>query len=280
MLEVKDLHAGYDKTEIVHGVSFDVEQGQFVCIIGANGCGKTTVLKNLLGLIRPFSGQVIIDGRDTREMNERELARCFAYIPQTHRPPFPYSVADVVVLGRTPYLGSIVSNVSDRDKIIAYRAMCQLGIEGLADKEYTALSGGQQQLVLIARALTQQPKVLVMDEPTASLDFGNQQLVLSRMYELSRLGMTVLMVTHDPDHALYCSDRVIVMEEGVIIADGTPADTITGETLERIYDSKVCVTDVEVSPGRFVRACIPLMMGKDVAHAEGDCKGGGTADGR
>lgn len=200
LLEVRDVHGGYHKTEIVHGVSFTVEHGEFVCIIGANGCGKTTTLKTVLGLMKPTAGEVLIDGKSTHDMDEPELARHFAYIPQAHTPPFPFNVADVVLMGRTPYVNRL--------------AMKQMSIEHLADRPYTALSGGQQQLVLIARALTQEPDLLVMDEPTASLDFGNQQLVLSRMKSLSQAGMGVVMVTHDPDHALFCADKVIVMEKG------------------------------------------------------------------
>ena len=263
MLEVRDLHAGYGDKEIVHGVSFEIERGQFVCVIGANGCGKSTLLRNLLGLIQPFSGTVSIDGKDTRDMDERERARHFAYIPQAHTPPFPFKVSDVVILGRTPYLNGIATSTSERDHLIAYRALEQLSITHLADSVYTELSGGQQQLVLIARALAQQPDLLVMDEPTASLDFGNQQLVLSCVYDLSRLGMSVLMVTHDPDHALFCSDRVIMMEEGRIIGDGTPAQIITTENLRRIYNTESYVTDVPVAGGEMVRVCVPVIRTGD-----------------
>lgn len=268
MLEVRDLHAGYGDKEIVHGVSFTIERGQFVCVIGANGCGKSTLLRNLLGLIQPFSGTVSIDGKDTREMDERERARHFAYIPQAHTPPFPFKVSDVVILGRTPYLNGIATSTSERDHLIAYRALEQLSITHLADTVYTELSGGQQQLVLIARALAQQPDLLVMDEPTASLDFGNQQLVLSCVYDLSRLGMSVLMVTHDPDHALFCSDRVLMMEEGCIIGDGTPAEIITTENLRRIYNTESYVTDVPVAGGEVVRVCVPVIRTGDRAAVQ------------
>lgn len=268
MLEVRDLHAGYGDKEIVHGVNFTIERGQFVCVIGANGCGKSTLLRNLLGLIQPFSGTVAIDGKDTREMDERERARHFAYIPQAHTPPFPFKVSDVVILGRTPYLNGIATSTSERDHLIAYRALEQLSITHLADAVYTELSGGQQQLVLIARALAQQPDLLVMDEPTASLDFGNQQLVLSCVYDLSRLGMSVLMVTHDPDHALFCSDRVLMMEEGCIIGDGTPAEIITTENLRRIYNTESYVTDVPVAGGEVVRVCVPVIRTGDRAAVQ------------
>ena len=259
MLEVRDLRAGYGDKEVVHGVSFDIPRGQFVCVIGANGCGKSTLLKNLLGLAKPFGGSVHIEGENIDEMDEKQRARHFAYIPQAHTPPFPFKVSDVVILGRTPYLTGIATSVGERDQVIAYRAMQQLSIEHLADKVYTELSGGQQQLVLIARALAQQPDLLVMDEPTASLDFGNQQLVLSCVHELSRMGMSVLMVTHDPDHALFCSDRVIMMEAGQVIGDGLPEDIITTDNLRRIYGTESYVTDVTVASGETVRVCVPVI---------------------
>lgn len=258
LLEVRDLHAGYGKKEIVHGASFEVERGEFVCVIGANGCGKTTVLKNLLGLIKPFSGQVLVEGKDTSRMTEREMARHFAYIPQAHTPPFPFTVADVVIMGRTPYVGRM-SVIKPEDRAVAWDALKRMSIENLADRAYTDLSGGQQQLVLIARALTQEPDILVMDEPTASLDFGNQQRVLTQMRQLSRGDMGVLMVTHDPDHALFVADKVIVMEGGVVSRVGTPQEVITAEVLNGVYGTRVSVMDVEVEPGRRERVCIPLM---------------------
>lgn len=257
MLEVRDLHCGYGKTEIVHGVSFDVRDGEFCCIIGANGCGKTTLLKNLLGLIKPFSGTVHMDGEDVLAMGEKQMARLFAYIPQAHTPPFPFAVRDVVLMGRTPYLNQLAV-ISPEDRMIAYQALKTLGIEDLAEEIYTELSGGQRQLVLIARALTQQPKLLIMDEPTASLDFGNQQLVLSRMKALASEGMAVIMVTHDPAHALYCASQVVVMDAGEIIHEGTPADSITTEILQRIYHTGVQVMDVTLEDGSRQRVCLPF----------------------
>ena len=246
MLEVKDLRAGYGEKEIVHGVSFDIPRGQFVCIIGANGCGKSTVLKNLLGLIKPFGGAVSIDGKNLSEMDERERARHFAYIPQAHTPPFPFKVSDVVILGRTPYLTGIATNVSKKDQVIAYQAMQQLSIEHLAHETYTRLSGGQQQLVLIARALAQEPDVLIMDEPTASLDFGNQQVVLSQMRNLVDGGTSVLMVTHDPNHAFYCADTVVVMDGGAVQAIGSPEQAITTQMLRDVYRANAVVQRVFV----------------------------------
>lgn len=264
LLEVDDLRCGYGKKhpiEIVHGVSFGVSAGEFVCIIGANGCGKTTTLKAIMGLLPALSGRVLVEGHDIAHMSERERARRFAYIPQAHTPPFPFSVADVVLMGRTPYVNRL-SHTTERDLSVAREAMELLGITHLAHEAYTNLSGGQQQLVLIARALTQESKILIMDEPTAALDFGNQQLVLSRMHALSRMGKSVIMVTHDPDHALFCADRVIVMEQGRVLKNGTPDDCITTEILRSIYETDAKVMDVEVEPGRIERVCIPLTRRK------------------
>lgn len=257
LLVVRDLHCGYGSKEIVHGVSFEVSRGDFVCVIGANGCGKTTMLKSILGLARPFSGEVSLCGCDALKLTDRERARMFAYIPQAHTPPFPFLAGDVVLMGRTPYVGRM-SRTTPEDRLVAWRAMRLLGIEDLARRVYTQLSGGQQQLVLIARALTQQPDLVVMDEPTASLDFGNQQVVLSRMKGLARTGVSVLMVTHDPYHAFYCADRVLVMRDGMLSAEGAPRDVMTRERLEEIYHTPVDVVDVRLSTGASTTVCVPL----------------------
>ena len=259
LLQVDDLHCGYGKKEIVHGVSFSVDQGEFACIIGANGCGKSTLLKNLLHLDVPFSGSVKVNGQTVAKMDDKERARTFAYLPQAHTPPFPFSVGDVVLMGRTPHLDPL-SHISDEDRAVAWEAMELLGIEGLADSAYTELSGGQRQLVLIARCLAQQPDLIIMDEPTASLDFGNQQVVLSRMRELSHTHMSVLMVTHDPHHAFLCADKVVVMDAGRVLEIGEPTSVMRKDLLEDIYDTQVDVIDVELSNGGTSCVCVPLLQ--------------------
>ena len=257
MLEVRNLKCGYDATEIVHGIDFDVDAGEFVCVLGPNGCGKSTTLKTVLGLLSPFAGTIEMNGASTVHMSEAERARHFAYIPQAHTPPFPFTVADVVILGRTPFINKLAT-VSDDDMLVAYGCLEQMGIVDLGDRPYTQLSGGQQQLVLIARALAQEPDLLVMDEPTASLDFGNQQLVLQQMRRLAGAGTSVLMVTHDPNHALFCAHRVIVMEAGRIIAEGAPAEVIDTASLQRIYHSDVKVVDIDLD-GTPTSVCVPVL---------------------
>lgn len=257
MLEVENLKAGYSGREIVHGISFAVQDGEFACILGANGCGKSTTLKTILGLLPALGGSVLMDGCETGGMGERARARLMGYIPQNHTPPFPFTVRDVVLMGRTPYLG-FGRVMGKEDERVAGECMERLSIEGLADVPYTELSGGQQQLVLIARALVQQPRLLVMDEPTASLDFGNQQVVLRQMRNLTQEGMSVLMVTHDPGHALLCADHVLIMEEGQVVGDGTPDEVVDTDSLQHIYDADVEVVDVEVR-GQMRRVCTQVL---------------------
>lgn len=256
-LEIRNLTCGYRRKKIVFDASFSMDAGEFVCIIGANGCGKTTLLKTILGLLPPMGGAAFLQGKDIAAMSDRDRAKEIAYIPQAHTPPFPFSVSDVVLMGRTPHIGRF-SSVAHEDKRIVWEALETLGIEGLADRTYTKLSGGQRQLVLIARALAQQPKLIVMDEPTASLDFGNQQTVLSRMRELSSAGASVLMVTHDPHHAIYCADSVVVMGAGHVVEKGTPEEVITKPRLEEVYSTPLDVLDVTCSNGAHTRVCVPL----------------------
>ncbi len=256
-LDVRELSCGYAQKTIIDSASFTVSKGDFACIIGSNGCGKTTLLKTVLGLLPAKGGSAYIEGQDICNLQPKERARLLSYIPQAHTPPFPYSVSDIVLMGRTPHIGNF-SHVSKEDKKIVWDALCLLGIEKLANHSYTRLSGGQQQLCLIARAVAQDAKVIIMDEPTANLDFGNQQMVLNRMKNLSDSGATLLMVTHDPHHALFCANKVIVVKDGSIRKTGTPEDIITKETLEEIYHTPIDVQNVMGSDNKLKRVCIPL----------------------
>ncbi|MFA5309327.1 MAG: ABC transporter ATP-binding protein [Dehalococcoidales bacterium] len=257
MLKVEGVHFSFGKHKVLNGVSFGVKNGEFICVIGANGCGKTTLLKTMLGFLKPEKGSVMLYGKSVHKMDERELAKKIAYIPQTHSPPFPFSVMDVVLIGRTPHL-SRTCNPTKKDISIAKESMSRLGILGYADKKYTELSGGQRQMVIIARALTQQPDILIMDEPAASLDYGNQYLVLAHMLRLTKDGMSILMVTHNPDHALYCADRIIAMRDGEIIQLGQAREVVNEQTMRDTYNMVIKVRDVNISSGCDTTVCIPV----------------------
>lgn len=257
MLEVRNVSCGYGTKEIIHNVSFKVEDGEFVCILGPNGSGKTTLLKSILGLLSPSSGGVFLGEQNIHHLSAIALAKEMGYIPQAHTPPFPFKVKDVVLMGRTPHL-SRLSLPAESDEKIAMESLAELNISHLKDKKYTQISGGERQLVIIARALTQRPKILVMDEPTSSLDFGNQHIVLEQMRRLSHKGMSILMVTHDPDHALYCASKVVMIKDGCLLKAGTPEETIVEESMQAIYNTEVKIDRIRLADERVIRVCIPI----------------------
>lgn len=257
MIQIEDVHYSYGSHQVLKGVSFSVEKGEFVCILGANGCGKTTLLKTILDFLTPQRGRVTLYGQDVHRMDERARAQKIAYIPQHHTPPFPFTVEDVVLMGRTPHLGR-VCRPSAADERVARQAMERLGVLQYAHQSYTALSGGQRQMVVIARALAQQPDLLIMDEPTSSLDFGNQYLVLAQVKRLAREGMGVLMVTHNPDHAFYCADRIVAMAEGRVLTTGRAERVIREPVMNHIYHMPVKVRRVPLEGERATTVCIPV----------------------
>lgn len=257
MLELKNVFYSYGQNKTLNDISFTVETGKLACVLGPNGCGKTTLLKNVLGLLKPSSGSIFIDGEETQKLSPKKLAQLMGYIPQTHSPPFPYKVSEVVLMGRTAYLSQL-SMPSKRDEEIAYDSLKKLNITHLKDKIYTKISGGERQLVLIARALAQQPKVLIMDEPTSSLDFGKQNLVLEHVRMLSQKGISILMVTHDPAHALFCADKVVTMKKGRILKIGNPQDVISEDMMKDMYETDVKIGKVKLTDERTISICIPV----------------------
>jgi iron complex transport system ATP-binding protein len=252
-LAVADLAFGYRGTPIGRDVSWSIGAGEVLCLLGPNGSGKTTLLKTLLGLIPAHGGTITLDGRALTGFSRAELARRVGYVPQAHTAFFPFTVREVVLMGRAARVG-LFSAPSAHDRDAARRALEALGIAHLADRTYTTISGGERQMTLIARALAQEPQILVMDEPTASLDFGNQAHVIDRVATLAAGGLAILLSTHDPDHAFACADRVALLRGGSLIALGPPQETLTAGMLKRLYGIDVTVTYVgEI--GRYV--CAP-----------------------
>ncbi|MFC6390321.1 ABC transporter ATP-binding protein [Methylorubrum zatmanii] len=255
MLDIRDLAFGYGARAVGTGLTLTLEPGEALCLLGPNGGGKTTLFKTLLGLLRPLAGRVLLDGTDLATLPRRAIAQAIAYVPQAHAALFPFSVRDVVLMGRASRLSAFASP-GPADRAAAERALAALGIGHLAERIYTEISGGERQLALIARALAGEPRLLVMDEPTASLDFGNQARVLSQIRRLSDLGIAVVLSTHDPGHAFLCADRVALLHGGRLVALGPPAETVTPDSLRLLYGVEVAVVPLP-EQGRTV--CTPLI---------------------
>ncbi|MGD9766229.1 MAG: ABC transporter ATP-binding protein [Pseudolabrys sp.] len=238
ILSGHDLTIGY--TDRVVGTHIDVyvATGSVLALLGPNGGGKTTLLKTLLGLIPPKAGEVRLDGQTLSARSIRERARAIAYVPQTHIATFAFPVESVVLMGRTAH-GTMFSRPGTRDRAVAAAALQRLGIDHLAARPYTMISGGERQLVLLARALAQEPAFIVLDEPTASLDFGNQGKVMAEIRALAAAGLGVLFTTHDPNHALRIADRALLLRDGKRIDEGAVRDVLTRPELERLYGAPV-----------------------------------------
>jgi iron complex transport system ATP-binding protein len=256
-LSAERLAFGYHGRAVGSGVSIDIRAGEVLCLLGPNGGGKTTLMKTLLGLLPPLRGIVRLDGADIAHLSRQRLARVIGYVPQAHAAFFPFSVSDIVLMGRSAHIG-LFSAPSRADRAVAERALAMLGVSALRDRVYTEISGGERQLVLIARALAQEPRILVMDEPTASLDFGNQVRVLSQIATLAASGIAVVLSTHDPDHVFLCGDRVGLLHGGALEAIGPPEEVITPAALQRIYGVEVQVVEL---PDHETRTCVPSVHG-------------------
>lgn len=255
MIDARDLSFGWRAdAPLGRGVALKVSAGEVVCLLGPNGGGKTTLLRTLTGLLPALAGEVYLGGSSLRGLARDEIARRVAVVPQSHQIAFPFTVADLVLMGRTARFG-FLATPSRRDREIVATHLAALGITHLADRPYNAISGGERQLALFARALVQAPQAVVLDEPTASLDFGNQVRVLQTMRDLARRGLAVIVSTHDPDHAFLVADRAILLGRGGWLADGPPASVITRATLRELYGVDIDV--VRHADGRI--GCLPIL---------------------
>ena len=237
-IEGRDLTIGYPDRTVGRGLDVALSTGEVLALLGPNGGGKTTLLKTLLGLLKPKAGEVRLGDKPLDNYSIRERARVVAYVPQVHISTFAFTVETVVLMGRTAH-GSLFSRPSGQDRAVAHAALERFGIAALASRPYTMISGGERQLVLLARALAQEPQFIVLDEPTASLDFGNQGKVMREIRALAKSGHGVLFTTHDPNHALRAADRAYLLREGTRIADGPVATVLNREQLEALYRATV-----------------------------------------
>ncbi|DAB30366.1 MAG TPA: ABC transporter [Sulfurimonas sp. UBA12504] len=251
IIDVKNLHFSFKKNPVLKGVDLQLYKGEVVSLLGPNGCGKSTLIRVLLKLLHA-NAEILLHEKPIQNYSYKEIAAHIAYIPQYHNVPFNYSVLEMVLMGRISKLG-IFASPSNTDITIAMSALQKVGIKHLASKPFGQLSGGQKQMVLLSRAIAQEVNVFIMDEPVNGLDYGNQIRLLEIIAELAQEGYTFLKTTHYPDHALLVSSRVVVMNEGKIIANGTPDDVITSEMIQSVYGIKADIITHDAH-----KRCVPI----------------------
>jgi iron complex transport system ATP-binding protein len=238
ILEARALSIGYRGRTVGTDLRVDLRAGEVLALLGPNGCGKTTLLRTLLGLLAPLAGEIRLGGEPLAALSVRERARTIAYVPQSHAGTFAFTVEEIVLMGRTAHAG-LFARPSLQDRGVAGQAIERLGISHLAERPYTMISGGERQLALIARAIAQQPRIVFLDEPTASLDFGNQGKIMREMRALASAQLAVLFTTHDPNQALRYADRALLLRSGALFAEGPVSDVVTRPLLEALYQSGV-----------------------------------------
>ena len=257
-LDIQSLNFAYSTRgpQVLRDVSFTTESGDLLAVLGPNGVGKSTLFKCMLGFLRNYAGKIYLNGSDIKSMTHKEIAKQIAYIPQSTYPVFNYEVLDVVLMGLTSSL-KVLSSPKQEHIDEAQAALESLGIAHLAHAGYGEISGGERQLALIARALVQKSKILIMDEPTANLDYGNQFRVMQRISGLAKEGYTIILSTHNPDHAFLYANRVVMIHKGTVIADGSPDSVLDADLIKTVYGVSVKVESFENSCRRH-NLCVPL----------------------
>ncbi len=258
ILSAQHLSCGYHGNTVLEGIDLSVSEGEIMCLLGPNGVGKTTLFRTMLGSLAPISGTIIVDGKERSSYTRRAFAQLVGYVPQTHEPPFPYSVQQIVEMGcaaRLDLFGAPGKKETER----ALTALRDLGIEHLASKPYTQISGGERQMALIARALMQDTPLLMMDEPTAALDLGNQVAVLRTIKLLAVKGHGVLMTTHNPDHAFLCATKVALILQDRTILTGSVDEVLNAPNLKKAYGIDVRILEQRDTSGDTIRTCVPTL---------------------
>jgi iron complex transport system ATP-binding protein len=238
LLQARDLAIGYPDRIVGRGLDLSLDKGEVLALLGPNGSGKTTLLKTMLGLLAPKAGAVWLDSAPLATRSIRERARLLGYVPQSHAATFAFTVETVVLMGRTPF-GNLFSGYTARDRAVVAALLERFDIAALAMRPYTMISGGERQLALLARALAQEPHFVILDEPTANLDFGNQGKVMREMRALAAAGHGVLFTTHDPNQALRYAHRALLMRDGARFAEGPVEQVLTRQNLEALYQSEI-----------------------------------------
>ena len=244
-IEIRDISYHYVRNhDVFRNISFSLHSGDILSILGGNGAGKSTLLNCIAGLALPASGEILIDNRPLRTMTHNEIAQQVGYIPQIHSNSFAYSVLEYVVMGRAPYI-SAFTNPSKDDYRIATKNMKLVGLDGMEDHIITELSGGEQQLAMIARVLTQEAKIIIFDEPANHLDYGNQYRLLDIMLRLARQGYIIVSTTHNPAHALKLGGKAAILDKENGIRIDKAEKILTEENLSAIYGIPIGIVNLE-----------------------------------
>ncbi len=257
-ISVNNLSFAYKEQKVLDDISFNLESGEFLCVLGQNGAGKSTLFKLLLGFLKKQSGEILIGDKKLEEYSRKELAREIAYIPQYSSNAFSYSVFDTVLMGTTCRIDSLGSP-KKREKRIAQDALKRFEIEHLSHKLTSSISGGERQLVILARAYAQGSHILILDEPTANLDYGNQFKVMQTISKLKDSGYSIILSTHNPEQALWFSDKVMFLNDNKILAQGKTSEVMSAENLKKIYDIPIELIE---SGGRTI--CFPSFENKEL----------------
>jgi iron complex transport system ATP-binding protein len=258
MIQFENVQCGYGKKIILSDVSATIEKGKLTCLLGKNGAGKTTLFKSVLGILPTLGGQILYDGKALQTYNAKQFARYISYVPQAHGTPFPYSVFDVVLMGQYVYSDAFSGKPGNKNQFVAWSCIESLGIEHLAHKSFSKISGGEKQMVLIARAMAQQPRFIAMDEPTSSLDMGNQVRVMEQARMLTKKGFGVIMNTHSPQQALQYADVVMLLNKGKIEQCGNPDDILHTSAISELYGTPLEITETCTASGSKRKVLITL----------------------
>ncbi len=256
MIQVSHLSCDLGGRRVLSDISFSLEKGQLLSVLGPNGVGKSTLFRCLLGLVAHCQGTILLDGTAIEQLSPRQQAQKIAYVPQRQSVAFHYTIQEMVLMG-TAAQHSLYTSPGPAQLEHATQALNQVGISHLATRMYHQISGGEQQLTLIARALAQQAPILILDEPVSNLDYGNQMRILRLMQNLTQQGYAVIQSTHHPDQAYQFSHKILALKDGSVLAYGRPQEVITSQQMEQLYNISVQVLSLQED---HIRICIPNPM--------------------